>query len=152
VYAKKLTEISPNDPDHQFLLGRAFLKADKPAESLPPLLRAAGTDIPKPVYFSGLGIAYTQQGKYALAVAAYQKSLELDPANTFTLLQLGMVQAFAGDEEQAADTIRRSIIIAIANYEKASAENSLNALSSLGLESQLNQEELKLIQEKVRKL
>ncbi len=69
-----------------------------------------------------------------------------------TLLQLGMVQAFAGDEEQAADTIRRSIIIAIANYEKASAENSLNALSSLGLESQLNQEELKLIQEKVRKL
>ena len=152
VYAKKLTEISPNDPDHQFLLGRAFLKADKPAESLPPLLRAAGADIPKPVYFSGLGIAYTQQGKYALAVAAYQKSLELDPANTFTLLQLGMVQAFAGDEEQAADTIRRSIIIAIANYEKASAENSLNALSSLGLDSQLNQEELKLIQEKVRKL
>jgi Flp pilus assembly protein TadD len=152
VYAKKLTEISPNDPDHQFLLGRAYLKADKPAESLPPLLRAAGADIPKPVYLSGLGIAYTQQGKYALAVAAYQKSLELDPANTFTLLQLGMAQAFAGDEAEAADTIRRGIIVAIANNEKASAENGLNALSSLGLESQLNQAELKLIQEKVRKL
>jgi predicted Zn-dependent protease len=151
-YAKKLTEISPNDPDHQFLLGRAYLKVDKPAESLPSLLRAAGAKIPKPVYFSGLGIAYAQQGKYALAVAAYQKSLELDPANTFTLLQLGMAQAFAGDEEEAADTIRRSIIIAIANNEKASAENGLNALSSLGLESQLSQDELRLIQEKVRKL
>jgi tetratricopeptide (TPR) repeat protein len=151
-YAKKLTEISPNDPDHQFLLGRAYLKVDKPAESLPSLLRAAGAKIPKPVYFSGLGIAYAQQGTYALAVAAYQKSLELDPANSFTLLQLGMAQAFAGDEEEAADTIRRSIIIAIANNEKASAENGLNALSSLGLESQLSQDELRLIQEKVRKL
>lgn len=152
VYAKKLTEISPNEPDHQFLLGRAYLKADKPAESLPPLLRAAGADIPKPVYFSGLGIAYAQQGKYPLAVAAYQKSLALDPANAFTLLQLGMAQAFAGDEEEAADTIRRSIIIAIANHEKASAENGLNVLASLGLESLLSQDELKLIQEKVRKL
>ena len=151
-YAKKLTEISPNDPDHQFLLGRAYLKVDKPAESLPSLLRAAGAKIPKPVYFSALGIAYAQQGRYELAVAAYQKSLELDPANTFTLLQLGMAQAFAGDEEEAADTIRRSIIIAIANNEKASAENGLNALSSLGLESQLSQDELRLIQEKVRKL
>lgn len=151
-YAKKLTEISPNDPDHQFLLGRAYLKVDKPAESLPSLLRAAGAKIPKPVYFSGLGIAYAKQGNYPLAVAAYQKSLELDPANTFALLQLGMAQAFAGDEEEAADTIRRSIIIAIANNEKASAENGLNALSSLGLESQLSQDELRLIQEKVRKL
>jgi hypothetical protein len=78
--------------------------------------------------------------------------LALDPANAFTLLQLGMAQAFAGDEEEAADTIRRSIIIAIANYEKASAENGLNVLASLGLESLLSQDELKLIQEKVRKL
>ena len=151
-YAKKLIELAPNEPDHQFLLGRAYLKANKPAESLPPLLRAAGADLPKPVYFSGLGIAYAQQGQYLLAVAAYQKSLELDPTNGFALLQMGMAQAFAGDEEEAALSIRRSIIIAIANHEKASAENGLNALASLGLESQLNKDELKVIQEKVRKL
>jgi Flp pilus assembly protein TadD len=151
-YAKKLTELAPNEPDHQFLLGRAYLKANKPAESLPPLLRAAGADLPKPVYFSGLGIAYAQQGQYLLAVAAYKKSLELDPTNGFALLQMGMAQAFAGDEEEAALSIRRSIIIAIANHEKASAENGLNALASLGLESQLSKDELKLIEEKVRKL
>jgi Flp pilus assembly protein TadD len=133
-------------------LGRAYLKANKPADSLSPLLKAAGADIPKPVYFSGLGIAYAQQGQYLLAVAAYQKSLALDPANSFTLLQMGMAQAFAGDEEEAAVTIRQSIIAAIANNEKANAENGLNALASLGLESQLSQVELKLIQEKVRKL
>lgn len=152
VYAKKLVELSPLDPEHQFLLGRAYLKANKPAESLSPLLKAAGADIPKPVYFSGLGIAYAQQGQYPLAVAAYQKSLALDPANSFTLLQMGMAQAFAGDEEEAALTIRQSIIAAIANNEKPNAENGLNALASLGLESQLSQVELKLIQEKVRKL
>ena len=152
VYAKKLVELSPLDSEHQFLLGRAYLKANKPADSLSPLLKAAGADIPKPVYFSGLGIAYAQQGQYLLAVAAYQKSLALDPANSFTLLQMGMAQAFAGDEEEAAVTIRQSIIAAIANNEKANAENGLNALASLGLESQLSQVELKLIQEKVRKL
>jgi hypothetical protein len=63
-----------------------------------------------------------------------------------------MAQAFVGEEEEAADTIRRSIIVAIANNEKASAENGLNALTSLGLEAQLSQDELRLIQEKVRKL
>lgn len=152
VYAKKLVELSPLDPEHQFLLGRAYLKANKPAESLQPFLKAAGADIPKPVYFSGVGIAYSQQGQYLLAVAAYQKSLALDPVNSFTLLQMGMAQAFAGDEQEAAVTIRQSIIAAIANHEKANAENGLNALASLGLESQLSQLELKLIQEKVRKL
>ena len=151
-YAKKLTELAPNDPEHQFLLGRAYLKADKPAESITPLLRAAGAEIPKPVYFSGLGIAYAQQGNYPLAVAAYQKSLELDPNNGFTLLQMGMAQAFAGDEETAALSIRRSIILAIANQEKSGAESGLNALASLGLESQISKEELKLIQDKVKKL
>jgi hypothetical protein len=65
---------------------------------------------------------------------------------------MGMAQAFGGDEEEAAVTIRKSIIAAIANNEKANAENGLNALASLGLESQLSQVELKLIQEKVRKL
>jgi Flp pilus assembly protein TadD len=152
VYAKKLVELSPLDPEHQFLLGRAYLRANKPAESLQPLLKAAGADIPKPVYFSGLGIAYSQQGQYLIAVAAYQKSLALDPVNSYTQLQMGIAQALAGDEKEAAVTIRQSIITAIANNEKTNAETGLNALASLGLESRLNQVELKLIQEKVGKL
>jgi hypothetical protein len=41
--------------------------------------------------------------------------------------------------------------IAIASYEKPSAENGLTAPCSLELDSQLTQDELNLIQEKVRK-
>jgi hypothetical protein len=65
---------------------------------------------------------------------------------------MGIAQALAGDEKEAAVTIRQSIITAIANNEKTNAETGLNALASLGLESRLNQVELKLIQEKVGKL
>lgn len=151
-YAKKLVQLSPNDAESHFLLGRAYLKADKPADALPSLLKAAGSELPKAVYYSGVGIAYAQQGRYSLAIAAYEKSLELDPRNQFTLMQLGMAQAFSGDDEEAASTIRRGIIVAIANNEKSGAENGLNALTSLGLEKQLSKDEMQALQDRIRKL
>ena len=151
-YAKKLVLLSPADPEYQFLLGRSYLKADKPDEALQPLLKAAGSDIPKPVYFSGLGLAYAQQGRYSLAITAYKKSLELDPKNQFALMQLGMALAFTGDDEKAAVTIRKSIIVAIASNEKSSAESGLNALTSLGLDSQLSRDDMQALQERIRKL
>ena len=151
-YAKKLIAIEPRNPDNQFLLGRAYLKSDMPDEAVGPLLRAAGADIPKAVYFSGLGIAYSQQGKYELAIAAYRRSIELDANNQFTLIQLGMAHAFAGQEAQAAKVIRKSIVLSIANNEKNNAESGLNALTSLGLEGQLDQTDLNAIQEKIKNL
>ncbi len=151
-YAKKLVQLAPSSAENQFLLGRAYLKADKPDEALPSLLKAAGSELPKPVYYSGLGIAYAQQGRYPLAIAAYQKSLELSPNNQFTLMQLGLSQAFAGADDEAAVSIRKSIIIAIAHNEKSSAENSLNALTSLGLDSQLTTDDLQTLQDRIKKL
>jgi Flp pilus assembly protein TadD len=151
-YAKKLVQLAPSSAENQFLLGRAYLKADKPDEALPSLLKAAGSELPKPVYYSGLGIAYAQQGRYPLAIAAYQKSLELEPNNQFALMQLGLAQAFAGADDEAAVTIRKSIIIAIAHNEKSSAESGLNALTSLGLDSQLARDDLQALQERIRKL
>jgi tetratricopeptide (TPR) repeat protein len=134
MYGKKLVQLDPNSPDNQFLLGRAYLKAEKPEEAVQPLLKASGADLPKPVYFTALGLSYSQLGKYGLAIASYKKGLEFAPTDSFALLQLGMAQAFDGNEEEAAITIRKSMIAAIANSEKASAEKSLTALQSLGLD------------------
>jgi hypothetical protein len=78
--------------------------------------------------------------------------LEFAPKDSFALLQLGMTQAFAGDEEDAAKTIRQSMIAAIANNERASAEKSLNALQSLGLDNQLSTEDLRNIKERIQRL
>jgi tetratricopeptide (TPR) repeat protein len=152
MYGKKLIQIEPDNPDNQFLLGRAYLKAEKPEEATQPLLKAAGAELPKQVYFTALGLSYTQQGKFELAVAAYKKALEFAPKDSFALLQLGMTQAFAGDEEDAAQTIRQSMISAIANNERASAEKSLNALQSLGLDNQLSSEDLRAIKERIQRL
>lgn len=152
MYGKKLVQLDPNNADSQFLLGRAFLKADKPEEAVQPLLKAAGTDLPKPVYFTALGLSYSQQGKYGLAIASYKKGLEFAPTDSFALLQLGMAQAFDGNEEEAALTIRKSMIAAIANSEKASAEKSLTALQSLGLDNQLSGEDLRAIKDRIQRL
>ncbi len=151
-YAKKLVQLAPNVAENQFLLGRAYLVTDKPREALPWLLKAVGSESPKPIYYTGLGLAYAQEGLYPLAIAAYRKSLEHEPVNQFTLMQLGMAQAFAGENEEAAVTIRKSIIVAIANNERSSAENSLNVLNSLGLDSQLTEDDLLALQERIKKL
>jgi Flp pilus assembly protein TadD len=152
MYGKKLVQLEPNNPDNQFLLGRAFLKAEKPEEAVQPLLKAAGAELPKPVYFTALGLSYSQQGKYGLAISSYKKALEFAPTDPFALLQLGMTQAFAGDEEDAALTIRQSMISAIANNERASAEKSLTALQSLGLDTQLSAEDLRAIKDRIQRL
>lgn len=152
MYGKKLVQLEPDNSDNQFLLGRAYLKAEKPEEATQPLLKAAGADLPKPVYFTALGLSYAQQGKYGLAIASYKKGLEFAPADSFALLQLGMTQAFAGDEEDAALTIRQSMIAAIANNERGSAEKSLTALQSLGLDNQLSTEDLRVIKERIQRL
>ena len=152
MYGKKLVQLEPNNPDNQFLLGRAFLKAEKPEEAVPPLLKAAGAELPKPVYFTALGLSYSQQGKYGLAIASYKKALEFAPTDPFALLQLGMTQAFDGDEGTAALTIRQSMIAAIANNERASAEKSLTALQSLGLDTQLSAEDLRAIKDRIQRL
>ena len=152
MYGKKLVQLEPANADNQFLLGRAYLKAEKPEEATQPLLKAAGAELPKQVYFTALGLSYTQQGKFELAVASYKKALEFAPKDSFALLQLGMTQAFAGDDEDAAQTIRQSMIAAIANNERTSAEKSLNALHSLGLDNQLSTEDLRNIKERIQRL
>jgi tetratricopeptide (TPR) repeat protein len=152
MYGKKLVQLEPDNSDNHFLLGRAYLKAEKPEEATQPLLKAAGADLPKPVYFTALGLSYAQQGKYGLAIASYKKGLEFAPTDSFALLQLGMTQAFAGDEEDAALTIRQSMIAAIANNERGSAEKSLTALQSLGLDNQLSTEDLRVIKERIQRL
>jgi len=151
-YAKKLVQLQPGEADHQFLLGRVLLKLDRPEDATEPFLKAAGASIPKAMYFSGLGMAYAQQSQNALAIAAYKKSIEIEPNSPFTLLQLGLAYTLAGDEEAAAQSIRKSIIVSIANQDKLNADNGLKALTSLGLELQFGQEDLAALQEKIKQL
>jgi Flp pilus assembly protein TadD len=152
IYGKKLVQLEPANSDNQFLLGRAYLEAERPEEATQPLLKAAGAELPKQIYFTTLGFSYSQQGKFELALAAYKKALEFSPNDSFALLQFGVAQAFAGDDEGAAKTIRQSIISAIANNERASAEKSLSVLYSLGLDNQLSSEDLRVMKERIQQL
>jgi Flp pilus assembly protein TadD len=58
---------------------------------------------------SNLGGAYIQRGEYALAQAALERALEVDPRNAMAIGNLGTVQLQRGDSEGAAATYRRML-------------------------------------------
>jgi tetratricopeptide (TPR) repeat protein len=65
--------------------------------------------------WSNLGFAYTMSGRYADAISAYRKSLELEPDAVFTRENLGEALMFSGDlagalaeiQLEPHDTMRR---------------------------------------------
>ena len=62
------------------------------------------------LYFS-MGNLYERQGKFDEAVAAYQKALELKPAFTFALYNLGYVLLKHGRDNEAIEPLRKLLEI-----------------------------------------
>ena len=56
-----------------------------------------------------LGLSYRQQGRMAEAIAAMQKSVELEPENIGGRVNLGWTQHLAGTEKEAAQSLQTAI-------------------------------------------
>lgn len=56
-----------------------------------------------------LGLSYRQQGRYSQAIAAMQKSVELEPENIMGRVNLGWTQHLAGKEQDAAISLWQAI-------------------------------------------
>jgi len=56
-----------------------------------------------------LGLRYRQQERYSEAIAALEKSVELDPQNTSSRVVLGWTLHLAGQDSAAAAALRRAI-------------------------------------------
>ncbi|MBD2775023.1 tetratricopeptide repeat protein [Iningainema tapete] len=69
-----------------------------------------------------LGLSYRQQGRYTEAIAAMQKSVELEPENVQGRVNLGWTQHLAGKEKEAAQSLWQAI------YLKPFSVPSYNAL------------------------
>jgi thioredoxin-like negative regulator of GroEL len=87
-----------------------------------------------------------------MAAAAFSKSLTLDPDNPFSLLQLGLAYAGMGEEAEAAQTVRKSMIISIAANDAAAARRALNLFRAMNLNTRISEEELKAIEERIEKI
>lgn len=56
-----------------------------------------------------LGLQYRQQGRYTEAIAAMQKSVELEPKNIMGRVNLGWTQHLAGKEQEASISLWQAI-------------------------------------------
>ncbi|ARV60743.1 hypothetical protein BZZ01_20865 [Nostocales cyanobacterium HT-58-2] len=69
-----------------------------------------------------LGLFYRQQGRYPEAIAAMEKSVELEPKNLSGRVNLGWTLHLAGKEQQAAQSLWQAI------YQKPTFVPAYNAL------------------------
>lgn len=58
------------------------------------------------------GLALNKQGKYNDAASAFGKAIAIDPTNAFAWLNLGTMQALAGDLDPAIDSLKKAVRLA----------------------------------------
>lgn len=103
--------ILSRDPDHADTLGMLamiHLQERKPHDAIPLLQKALDVQ-PNPSFYSRIGIAYQQLGKWVLAQDAWQKGLAMVPDNSEFMYQLGIARIAQGDREQAKDYWQKAL-------------------------------------------
>ena len=137
----RLLLIDNKDPEGQFLKGRALLQLNKPAEATESILKAAGSENPKAMYFTALGLAYNQLGNHEYALASLSRSLNIDPDKPYVLMQQAIAYVGVGDEPEAAVTLKKCMVLSIIAKDHRNASRALSIFKSMDLMEQITPEE-----------
>jgi tetratricopeptide (TPR) repeat protein len=123
--AQKLTENSPNNPDDLYLAGAAMLEERKSNAAVTVLEKYIAQRSGNARAWLGLGIAYSQEQRYADARKALENSVQLDPSLPEAEYQLGLVAKSEGKSQEAIRHLERAVQL---RPEHAKALTSLGAL------------------------
>jgi hypothetical protein len=148
----RLLLLDSKSAEVHFLKARSLMTLNQPLEAIEPLLKAAGTEQPKPMYFTAMGVVYNQIGDHAMAVAALTKSLSIQPDNAYALLQLGVANVGIGDDMEAAMALRKSMVLSIIAKDRRNAGRALSIFKSMDLTEQITPEELTALDLKISSL
>jgi predicted Zn-dependent protease len=97
-------------PERQaYLLGLAFLKAERITQAIPHYQDAVNLVPDHAVYHAELALCYTKSMKLELAQAEAEKALTLSPQNALAHLILGMVQTETGSLDQAIQNYQQAL-------------------------------------------
>ena len=152
VMVNRLIVLDSKDPDIQFLKGRALMQLNQPAQAIEPILKAAGSDKPRALYFTALGLAYNQLGNYEYALASLTRSLYIESDNPYALIQQATAYVGVGDEAEAAVTLKKSMVMSIIAKDHRNANRALSIFKSMNLTEQISPEELNALEIKIGSL
>ena len=95
-------------PGAQIQLATYLSEAGQSTQAI-ELLQAAASAEPTLDALNALGIAYARSGRHAEALAAFARSLEIDPGNAMTFENIGAVHLDAGRLGDAKQAFERAI-------------------------------------------
>ena len=132
--AKRLTDIADKDPSNatpRTQLGNLYFDAERYDDAVKWYEKAVALDPTNPDVSTDLGVSYYYQNQPDKALAQFQRSLQMDPKHTKTMLNQGIVLAFAKQDMSGANKAwQRVVEIAPDSPEGQAAKRALDALKS----------------------
>jgi len=101
---------APEHPDALHQLGIAALRGSRLDEAAQWIERAIAAH-PAPAFYSNLGLVYREQHRFAAALAAFQKAIELQPNYAQGFNNLGLCQQNLEQFDEARASYERAIVL-----------------------------------------
>lgn len=108
----RVIELRPDVYQAHFNLGRALVKLERDAEALVALQRVLAIQPGHHKAMRFLAQLHKRRGNLAESIRLYQKAQQLDPLDATLALDLAVVLASAGREEEAMEAMQRALAIA----------------------------------------
>jgi tetratricopeptide (TPR) repeat protein len=132
--AKRLADIADKDPANatpRTQLGNLYFDAERYDDAVKWYEKAVALDPTNPDVSTDLGVSYYYQNQPDKALAQFQRSLQIDPKHTKTMLNQGIVLAFAKQDLSAANKAwQRVVELAPNSPEGQAAKRALDAMKS----------------------
>jgi TolB-like protein/tetratricopeptide (TPR) repeat protein len=106
-YAKKSYDLGPNLAETNFAGGYYFFSRNDLDRSFDCYRRALALDPNRMGILHGIALSYNRLGLYHQAIKFYRRVLELSPGYLFSQGNLATCYLYSGDQENAADLIRK---------------------------------------------
>jgi|GEM_PF-6548749 len=115
----ELVQQNPNNPQHRFDFGMAFLNSEAPDYALAAeqFLRAAQLDPTWAAAHYNAGVCLTEDSKYPEATESFQTALALDPGDAKAWNNLGVVYNLYNRFAEARDAFAQATVLDPSYYE-----------------------------------
>jgi cytochrome c-type biogenesis protein CcmH/NrfG len=135
---RNIAERDPKNVESRVTLGNLYFDAERFPEAIQWYESALAINPSDPNVSTDLGVSYYYIDQPDLALAAFDRSLKIDPAHTKTWLNLGVVRAFGKQDLKGAIAAWEEVVkIAPASQEGQTAKRFIDNMKTAHPEGQV---------------